>query len=805
MNISYRWLQALIPGLEDSPQQVADRLAMYGAPVDAVEPVGEALHQIVIARVASVSRHPNADKLSVCKVDAGTGELLNVVCGATNVVADRFYPFAPVGALLPGGLEIGRRKIRGEESQGMLCSARELQLGRDHEGILELHGNFSPGESFVSAVGLDDYRIVVDVTPNRPDLLSHFGVARELSTGGEADIMLAAFPGADADQAKRLRAERVRNDGMVGGIRIRIDDAEGCPRYLASVIRGVSVGPSPEWLAMRLRAIGQRPINNVVDATNFVLHELGQPLHAFDLHELVGSAIIVRAARPGERLVTLDGVERALQPSMLVIADAERATAIAGVMGGRDSEVNENSKDILIECAHFERKQIRLTRRALGMSTDASYRFERGVDPTGMERALRRVTELVLACAGGTAESALLDVSPAELEERRLEVRLARVQQVLGQRFDAPAIERLLAPIGFARTGGSRNDLEVKVPGHRLFDVFEEIDLVEEIARRHGYEQFPSELRPFRPSAVRDHPLSQLEDALRSRMVARGLLEARMAGFAPEAEGDVTLMNPLSASENRLRRALLPGILHRVEFNFTRGTRDVRLFELGVAFQATAAGERPAETSRLALAITGARTPLHWSGPAADCDLWDLKGLFEELATQLDCELRPGSTTTLPGISALLELDSVFELWRSDRVVGQAGAVAPAAIDAPAWAGAVFALEAVLDAGAPRRHTSYRALPVFPSIEQDLALVVPEGISADTIASTIRAAAGTLLDTIGVFDLYRGKGIPEGTRSLAYRLRFRAEDRTLTDAEALTAVQRVLKRLRDEHGIERRG
>lgn len=782
MNLSYRWLRELASDLTDSPQQVAARLAMLGAPVDEVVPIGEALRDVVIARTVEVVPHPNSDHLSLCKVDAG-GELLSVVCGAPNVTANKFYPFAPVGATLPGGLKLSQRKIRGELSQGMLCSPSEIGLGRDHSGILELQGEYAPGQSFVEALQLDDYRIVIDVTPNRPDLLSHFGVARELAQGGEASLQLPRA------RARDWTVERVSNDGMVGGIRIRIEAAEDCPRYLASVVRGVKIGPSPEWLAMRLRAIGQRPINNVVDATNFVLHELGQPLHAFDLRKLGGSAIVVRKAKAGEKLVTLDGASRELNEHMLVIADAERATALAGVMGGLESEVTETTEDVLIECAHFERKQIRSTRRALGMSTDASYRFERGVDPVRMDRALQRVTDLIVQIAGGTAEPRLLDVAPLQPPARQIGVRMKRIAQVLGESFTPDQVIDLLRPIGIEGSAHGQDVVQCKIPGHRLFDLQEEIDLVEEIARRFGYDQFPTESRAFRPSSVPDHPLSQLEDELRRRLSGRGLLEVRTAGFAAETEGDIALQLPLASTESRLRRAVLPGLLHRVEYNFTRGVRDVRLFEIGTAFGALDESGRPAETTRLAVALTGSRNPPHWSGGSADFDIWDLRGLAEELAEWLGLELRPAG--------------DALELTAGQRTMGSAAAVAKGAVDAPAWAASVFALEVLLEPR-ERQHVVYQPLPQFPAIEQDLALLVPHGIRAAAVADSIRAAGGALLETVSVFDLYEGKGIPEGTRSLAYRLRFRAADRTLTDADAATAVGRILKRLKDEHGITRR-
>src|SRR5512142_128506 len=377
MDISYRWLQSLVPGLDERPEVLAQRLAMCGAPADAVVALGEPLRDIRIARVVEARRHPNADRLSLCQVDAGTGQILSVVCGAPNVRSGGVYPFAPAGATHPGGAVIKRTKIRGEESTGMLCSARELGIGRDHEGILELHGDFTPGESFIEAVGLDDWRFVLDITANRPDLLSHIGVAREIAPGGDAGVLLPAVTASEDGRPEALSAfrenARLQRDAHAveaTGVRISIEDAGKCPRYLGIVVRGVTVGPSPEWLATRLRAVGQRPINNVVDATNYVLQELGQPLHAFDLARLHGPEIRVRTAAPGETIVTLDGEKRTLTPDMLVIADAAHPVAVAGVMGGEHSEVTAETRDVLLECALFQPLSIRRTRKALGLSTD---------------------------------------------------------------------------------------------------------------------------------------------------------------------------------------------------------------------------------------------------------------------------------------------------------------------------------------------------------------------------------------------------------------------------------------------------
>ncbi len=763
MNISYRWLQSLAPSLELTPQQVAEKLASLGAPADEITPIGEQLRDVIIARVKSVQRHPNADRLSVCEVDAGNGTL-QVVCGAPNVAADTLYPFAPVGASLPGGIQIKKARIRGTESQGMICSASELGLGRDNAGVLELRGEYTPGASFIESVDLDDVRVLLDIGPNRGDLLSHWGIARELV--GEDNLAL--------EDDDTITFAHARNDGKAADVGVRIEDTEACLRYIAIAIEGVTIAPSPAWLMARLRAIGARPINNVVDVTNFVLHELGQPMHAFDMKLLGGNRIIVRRAQEGEPLTTLDGVERKLRADMLIIADAQGATAIAGVMGGRDSEVTDSTTSVLLECALFEPKQVRKTRTALGLSTDASYRFERSIDASMMERAVRRAISLIINVAGGSIAGAT-DVYPEPIDDLTLQLRPARVEKVLGVRMGADQLKGLLEPIGFGTSGDADSAMTVTVPGHRRADVTREVDLIEEVARRYGYDNFPTELLPFRPSAVPEDAVAMLEDDLRTFFVGRGFLEARTAAFAGELEGDVALMLPLSSAESRLRRALLPGLLRRVEYNFNRGVRNVRLFEIGTVF-APGAGGRPAEATRIAAVFTGLREPPHWTGHAHPYDVWDVKGMAGELTQMLGG--RPLTAERLP----------------------------KSTIDAPAWAGDIFGIELTLPGnGVSRDRIRFQPLPQYPAIEQDMALLMPEALASDVVLQAVHAAGGQLLESAEPFDLYRGKGIPEGTRSVAYRLRFRAPDRTLTDAEADVAVKRILSKLQEEHGVERRG
>ncbi len=799
MNIGYRWLTDLLDGLTASPAEVADRLAASGAPVDDIVDLGAGLAGIVVARVDDVRRHPNADRLSLCVVDAGGPEPLSVVCGAPNVRAGGLYPFAPVGAALPGGMCIGRAKIRGEVSEGMLCSESELELGHSHDGLLEIAGDAAPGTRFVEALGLDDARLVVDVTANRPDLLSHAGVARELAA---FDLGRLRLP----EGERSLRLEAGKSESRAAGVSVRIEAPDLCPRYLGAVVRGVRVGASPDWLRGRLRSIGVRPINNVVDATNYVLHELGQPLHAFDLARLRGEQIVVRRARGGESLVTLDGERRALTDSMLVIADAERAVAVAGVMGGEDSEVRPETTDLLIECALFEPRSVRATRRSLGLSTDASYRYERGVDPEGMERALRRAVELIGRTAGGEAAASVADAQPRPWTAARVPLRPERAAHLLGVPLSEGEVVARLAALGFDRVEADGSDPPLfRVPGSRSYDVTREVDLIEEVARHHGYESFPDELRPFRPSAVPDDEMARLEDRLRALFVGRGFLEAHLGGLAPESEGDVALVLPLSSAESRLRRALLPGLIHRVEHNFARGTGDVRLFEIGTAF---APGETlPLETRRLAVVLAGARRPPHWSGPAPAFDVWDASGLLAELAETLGLE-PPAPAGAAADLPAYLDAPRAYTVAGPSvgvAPVALAGPIAAAAIDAPRWAPAVYGLEVVLTpAMAERPHARYRPLPEYPAIERDLALLVPAGVSAAVVEETIREAAGDLLEAVHPFDLYTGAGVAAGRRSIAYRLRLRSAERTLTDEEADGRIGRVLRALEERLDVGRR-
>ena len=804
MKVSYRWVRDLAPGLELAPAEAAELLAARGAPVEETIDLDAGLGDLVVGQVLEVGPHPGADRLLLCRVLGPEGPV-PVVCGAPNVQAGAYYPFAAVGAAIPGGFRIGRRKIRGVYSEGMLCSERELGLGEYHEGVMALSGEFTPGEPLATALGLDDTRLDIEVTPNRGDLLSHIGIARELHPSGQGSLRLPSFPGdAGLDGVATARAG---DSCESAGVRVAIEDPELCPRYMAAVIRGVAVGPSPRWLVERLRAAGARPICNVVDATNYVMLEIGQPLHAFDLLALGGGSIAAGPARHGESIATLDGEERSLREGMLVIRDSERPVAVGGVMGGIDTQVSASTVDILLECALFGPSSVRATRRRLGISTDASYRFERGVDPTITETAVRRAAALVLAVAGGEIDGGIVDLNPSPWLAPTVALRPSRVVRVLGVGFEPAEISELLTPLGYRAEVGDADRLDVLIPGHRSYDTLREVDLIEEVARMRGYDTFPDELSRFQPGTVPDHPLFQLEEAIRAALVAEGLSEAQTPALASPEHGDVPLRNPMTREESFLRRDRLSGLLGHLERNLARGVRDVRLFEIGAAFRAAAAeGAAPGESARVAFAMTGRTTPPHWSGMAEAFDLFDAARVLELIGREAydGARLLPAPIGSAP--PAYLP-DRCLALVAGDGdPVGWGGEVDPAALALPRWAGVVVGAEVKLP-GSPsvRPAVAARAVPAHPASERDFAFAFPADVPAGAVIDAARRAAGELLEALEVFDLYEGSGLPEGTRSLAIRLRFRSLERTLTEREVRDACRRVLGRVKEDTGVEPRG
>ncbi|MBA2292257.1 MAG: phenylalanine--tRNA ligase subunit beta [Gemmatimonadales bacterium] len=790
MNASRAWLEAFLRQPLDA-EDVAQRLAMLGAPVDAIEPVGADLSAFVVATVTKVRAHPDADKLRVTTVDDGSGSTWSVVCGAPNVVAGGRYPFARIGTTMPGGMVIERRKLRGEVSEGMLCSARELGLGEEHDGLLTLETDAPDGTPVVTLLGAGDQRLVVDVTPNRPDLFGHKGIARELAASLNIPFRLPEIPGLAATDVPP--PERAGDSGSTGGITVTIADRQGCPRFLAGVVRNVKIGPTPDWLRNRLAAVGVRSINNVVDVTNYVMFELNQPMHAYDADALRGAAVGVRAAGSGEVLVTLDGSSRTIPEGALVIVDGAGVIGVAGVMGGRDSEVTGATTNVLLECAAFDPSRVRAARRALGMSTDASQRFERGTDRWGAVDAFRRAMQLLASVTAGTIDLPTVDCFPAPSHPPRIFLRPSRVRQVLGLDLDWREIERCLVAIG--ATVVSKPDdarIAVDVPGWRP-DLVAEIDLIEEVARIHGYEAIPATVGAVRPVFRPDDTGWAAARAARRLLVAAGLSEVLTLPMV--AAGDPAapvLLNPLSNDHRCLRAALVPALLTEVERNWAVHTGDVRLFEVGTVFSVSdQPGAAPRETQHAAFTITGRRQPAHWNDDKPRAwDRWDAK----ELVRQLVDLAHPGAELQVEGESWAVHAPD-------GRRIGHAG---PVTADSPPWADPVFAGEVELGP-MTTAHAQFAPLTMFPAVTRDLTLRVPAGRPVADI-STLLVQRGTRHDlrAVHVVDEYRDPAVGADARSVTVRLVFRNDQRTLTDTEVDQATGRLRTSLERELDVSLR-
>ncbi|HXD22889.1 MAG TPA: phenylalanine--tRNA ligase subunit beta, partial [Gemmatimonadaceae bacterium] len=700
---------------------------------DGLAPLRADLAPFVVARVIETEKIPDT-KLSFNKVDDGSGTLLEVVCGAPNVVAGTLYPFARTGTMMPAGITIEKRKIRGFTSNGMLCSARELGLGDDHDGILALNVDVPPGTPLLTAMPIGDTQLDVDVLPNRPDLLSHRGVAREVAalTG----VMLQLPKELDG-QASVPAATSGATKASAKGISVSVEDSAGAPRYIAVVIRGVKVGESPAWLKARVESVGSRSISNVVDATNYILHGIGQPVHAFDLGKLAGKAIVVRKAKPGETLVTLDGATHKLEPWMTVIADGSNATAFAGVMGGKASEVTEATTDILLEVAQFAPKDVRRVRKHVALSTDASYRFERGVDAGATGEIAALAARLIVSVAGGTIES-LIDIGESPAAAPPVALRPKRVAQLLGDPVPEEEIERLLTSIGFEVEPGANRAYRVIAPSWR-HDIAREADLVEEIARLRSYDVLPDELRPYRLGTVPDHPLYLMSMRVRDALVAAGLSETRSMPFLPDDANAIGLhlTNPLANDEPCLRGDVLDSLDVRAEFNLNQHEGDIRLFEIGSVFTAEVDGLLPAETLSVGALMMGRRRPVHFTEPKPPrFDAWDAKALAGTIVRAAF----PGADVTFEEVHSPYVTD-IWEVLADDV---SCGFVRVEKLDAPVWAAPAFGVEISLGGlssapVAPPGHHDYsmtssqpgsagakfRPLPTTPVAEFDLALIVP--------------------------------------------------------------------------------
>jgi phenylalanyl-tRNA synthetase beta chain len=811
VKIPYRWIREFVD-LQLPPEQAREKLVNAGVEVASLTSIAPEIKGIVVGEIEAIERElgeSHGHRLVLCRVSTGS-QRFSVLCGAPNAAPGVRAAFAPPGAVLPGHRAIGAITIHGVTSEGMLCSERELGLGEEHDaGVLALEADAPLGADLVTHLGLDDVVLEIEITPNRPDCLSVVGIAREL----------AALTGTP------LRAPTIvvteSNEDVDALARVRIEAPDLCHRFTARVINDVKVGPSPARMAARLRAVGLRPISNVVDVTNYVMWEIGHPLHAFDYDSVAGEGsglaspptIVVRRARPGERLKTLDGQTRALDPSMLLIADPARGIGLAGVMGGADTEVKSHTTRVLLESAYFLPASIRRTSRALGLKTDAAYRFERGADINALVDGNARAAQLMRELTGGRIARGMIDVYPTPHTPPRVRLRMSRVTRILGIAPPAETAASILVRLGLP-TQRRGDELDVEVPSFRR-DLTMEDDLVEEVIRVWGYDRIPSTLPGGAISLVRVPATRRQDRQVRAALVGAGLAEAVTYSFSdparaallrgPEATPPVELLNPMSEEASVLRQHPLEGLLGAVATNVRRRQPNVRIFEIAVVFdwnwgapgapQAAATQERRWAT----IALTGARADAAWSCPEEPVDVYDAKGLAEHVLAALGVHARGQAGGRLAGF----EPDSHGVLLTDDgTVVAEFGEVAAPVrgafgIDTPVFAAAID-LDTI--AGRPRAAVRYDPLPRFPAVQRDMAFVVgaDQQIAAADVEAALRDDAGPLLRDVALFDVFR---FSDGRRSLAWRVTFQAADRTLTDEEVNAIHARVAQRITERFGL----
>ena len=792
MRVPLGWLSEFIP-LPASQEDLVTRLTLGGLEIEDVEQTGPDLSALLIGQVLTREPHPNADRLSVCRVDLGGDESLEVVCGAPNVAAGQKVAVARSGTLLPDGTKLKKSKIRGVVSQGMICSERELGLGGEHEGILVLDADAPLGAPLSDVLGAGQAVLDVEITPNRGDWASLLGIAREVRAhfGGQLDP-----PAHEPPEAERP---------VSADVRVRVEDVDGCYRYVGRVVRGVQLGPSPVWLREKLEAAGSRSINNIVDVTNLVLLELGQPIHAFDLRTLGGGEVIVRSASPGEKLRTLDGQLRALEPGDLVIADTERAIALAGIMGGAETEVCDDTCDLLIESAQFDPSRIRRTARRLGLHTDSSYRFERGVDRDGIQRAADRAARLLAELAGGSVSAGVVDVQgkpPPPAEDILLDP--GHPDRLLGTCLSTEELVALLSRVDIRAELTSSGALRCSVPSYRN-DLRIAEDLIEEIARVYGYDRIETTLPLARLDPPQRPARLTLEDRARDALKAAGLTETmsfpgvRTADFdALQLPADdrrrhtVGILNPMTeqGQGSRLRTTLLPSLLSAVRRNLARQVERVRIFEMARVFVRAADGALPEEPPSVGAAITRGDRGGLWSHPDPAPLFFEAKGVVEGLFRELGHSVQFLSEDAEP----FLHPGAAAQVVLGKRVLGAVGEIHPRVaseleIDCPC---AVFELDLSPLLDLPRTAPGVQAVSRQPSVRRDVAVILPREQAAGAVLAAVRKTAGAHLVAAEIFDRYEGEGIPQGKVSLAFRTVFQRDDRALTDEEC----QRIMDRIR---------
>jgi len=798
MKVSLRWLREYVDIPTEDSDELAEVFSNLGHEVDGYEVLHLQFSGVIVGRVEKVSPHPNADKLRLCRVTTG-GQPFDIVCGAWNFEAGAIVPVSVPGAVLAGGLEVGVRALRGIESHGMICSAAELGLGDDHSGIMVLDPEIEVGRDFASLVPLPDVVFDLSITPNRPDAMSVLGIARDLGAYYRLPVRSLEVSLIEGEPASRVK--------------VILEDPRGCPRYVGREVRGVTVAPSPLWMQLRLRAAGVRPISNIVDITNYVLLETGQPLHGFDLDKVAGERIIVRRAERGETLRTLDGVDRELSEWDLIIADASGVVAFAGVMGGESSEVGDDTTRVLIEAAHFDAPSVMFTAKRHDLRTEASSRFERGVDPNLPGRAAARAAGLMVDLAGGRAAAGAQDNYPEMIEPWPVELPLREIPRLLGIELDREMVIDLLSWIGFETTGD--DPLTVSVPTFRP-DVRRAADLVEEVARIHGYDKIPETL-PLGPGGGLTS--AQLaERRLRGLMTGLGFSEAQSWSFVgPEdlahlglgaddlRRQGIAVKNPIRDVEPLLRTTLLPGLLKAARHNSSYGADRVALFEIGKVFLAEPSPvdpRLPHQPDRLAFLAVGELGPPQVKGTHPPADAYIATAAWRAIAENLgirDASLQQGSPTGYhPGRAA--------DVLVGGAVIGSVGEMHPAVVRSYGLEGRVAAGELALEPlVAPRPWWSFQEPSTYPPVVFDLAFELDETVPSQDLVDTVCEGAGDQLESVRVFDEFRGPSLEKGRKSVAVQLSFRAPDHTLTNEEVAPRRDRIISRVEERLDAHLRG
>ncbi len=812
MKVSYRWLNEYIDLSGITADELAERMTRGGIEIDGVESLNKGVSGVVVGYVVSKEKHPDADKLNVCKVDVGTGEELQIVCGAKNVDAGQKVPVATIGAKLPGDFAIKRAKLRGVESQGMICSAKELGINdkllpkEQQEGILVLQSDLAVGTPIGQVLGIDDEVLELDLTPNRSDCLSMLGVAYEAGALTGRPVKLPD---------NQLNDAAVKTSDYV---QVSISAPDQCHRYTARYVQGVTVGPSPQWMQNRLIAAGVRPINNIVDITNYVMLEYGQPLHAFDADKLAGGRIDVRMARQGETIVTLDDQERKLEPHMLLITDGEKPIALAGVMGGANTEVTETTVNILLESAKFDGGTVRKTSRQLGLRSESSIRFEKGVDHARVVPALDRAAALMARYASGLAADGYVEASAMIEQPVDVGVTLAKINAYLGTELSSLEVKTIFERLGFDYEASDDGRFKVRVPSRRG-DITRDVDLIEEVARLFGYDEIPT--TPIEGSTTPGGltTAQAIRRGIRRKLTDAGLTEAfsyslthpartRLFRTLAEDAKPIRLAMPMSEDRSVLRTSLLPNLLEVAAYNRNRRTENLALFEIGSVFltDEETLTRLPQEKHRLAGLLTGSRIAAQWNVKAEAVDFYDAKGVLEAvfellgIADRIAYQAQPIDQLH-PGRTAAVLLDTERG-WESIGYVGQLHPSLQQREDlsdtfvfeielAPLYEHADFAIV-------------QKPLPRYPAIERDIAVVVDSGVEAAKLTSEITAAAGELLESVRVFDVFTGEKLGKDKKSVAIALVYRHAERTLTDEEVTERHNAVVERLSQTFGAELR-